>query len=455
MKFILNGLFFVFIFLMASCHKPATSIKSTEQLNSGISDNELLDIVQKQTFNYFWDGAEPNSGLAPERIHMDNNYPQNDQAVVTIGGTGFGVMAIIAAVDRGFVDRKAGVARLTKIADFLEKADRFHGVWPHWLEGTSGKVKPFSKRDNGGDLVETAFLAQGLICVREYFKDGTQEERVLAQKADELWKGIDFDWYRNNTQNLYWHWSPEFQWQMNFPVHGFNECHIMYVLGAASPTHPISKAVYDHGWADKGKILKENQAAIFGVKLKANHQGETGNGGPLFWTHYSYLGLDPRGLEDQYLNYGEECKNQALLNYRWCVNNPLKYKGYGNNSWGLTSSYSVKGYAGHAPDLKRDLGVISPTAALSSIVYTPNESLAAMRYWYTQRADKLWGKYGFYDAFSDSAEWYLPHYLAIDQGPIPVMIENYRSGLLWKLFMNAPDVQAGLKKLEMKSPYLK
>lgn len=425
--------------------------QKTAYVEPGVSDKELMDIVQKQTFEYFWSGAEANSGLAPERIHMDGVYPQNDKTVVTIGGGGFGVMAILVGIERKFITKEAGFERLQKITNFLEASDRYHGVWPHWLEGTTGKMVPFSKKDNGGDLVESSFMLQGLLCVREYYKNGNAAEKKLAAQIDKLWREVDFDFYRNSTNSLYWHWSPEYKWEMNFPVHGFNECHIMYVLGAASPTHPISKEVYDQGWADGGKIKADNKPT-YGIKLQASHQGEAGNGGPLFWTHYSYLGLDPRGLKDEYIDYGKELKNQALLNYRWCVNNPLKYKGYGKNTWGLTSSYSVKGYAGHAPQMGRDLGVIAPTAALSSIVYTPDESMTAMRYWYTQKKDKIWGKYGFYDAFSDSAEWYPTKYLAIDQGPIVVMMENHRTGLFWKLFMGAPEVQAALKKLNMQSP---
>ena len=191
------------------------------------------------------------------------------------------------------------------------------------------------------------------------------------------------------------------------------------------------------------------------ISLQFFHQGNAPNGGPLFWSHYSFLGLNPNGLKDAYGDYGLEAKNQALINYQWCVDNPLGYKGYGPNSWGLTSSYSMRGYAGHAPQKGRDLGVISPTAAISSIVYTPEQSMAAMRHWYENKKDKVWGKYGFYDAFSETANWYVPRYLGIDKGPEVVMIENYRSGLLWKLFMQDEDVQAGLKKLDFESPYLK
>lgn len=415
-----------------------------------LNEQQLLDTVQYYTFQYFWDGAEQTSGAARERIHLDN--PSFESDIVTTGATGFGIMGIITGIDRKFVSRDEGVNRLTKILNFLKTADRFHGAWPHWLYGTNGKTKPFSKYDDGGDLVETAFIAQGLVCVKQYFKNGNQRERELAALADELWKEIDFDWYRNGQDVLYWHWSPNYAWKMNFPVHGYNECLIMYVMAAASPTHGITKEVYTKGWAQSGGI--KSPFAYKNIALQFNHQGSKPNGGPLFWAHYSFLGLNPNGLKDEFGDYGLESKNQTLINYQWCVDNPLNYKGYNAQSWGLTSSYSVKGYAGHAPHLNRDLGVIAPTAAISSIVYTPKESIAAMQNWYANYKDKLWGKYGFYDAFNETQNWCEPKYLGIDQGPQVVMIENYRTGLLWKLFMQDEDVQKGLKKLGFTSPQI-
>lgn len=443
----LKNIFFCCIttIIFFACSNGSNASKATFKANSdSISTDSLLTLIQRQTFQYFWTGAEPNSGMAPERINMDGVYPQNDKNVVTTGGSGFGVMAILAAIDRNFITRAEGVSRLQKIVNFLEKADRFHGAWPHWINGETGKVKPFSKKDDGGDLVETAFMVQGLLCARQYFKDGNKEEKKLADRIDKLWKEVDWNWYRNGQNVLYWHWSPDYGWQMNFPIHGYNECLILYILAASSPTHGVPAAVYHEGWAEDGKIKSSSE--IFGYALQLHHQGAP-NGGPLFWAHYSYLGLNPHGLKDKYADYWKENKNQTLINYTWCVKNALHYKGYGADNWGLTSSYSVKGYAGHAPSAERDLGVIAPTAAVSSIPYTPEKSMAAMQHWYSDMKDKLLGPYGFYDAFSETDNWYPQKYLAIDQGPQVVMIENYRSGLLWKLFMSCPEVQAGLNKL--------
>jgi hypothetical protein len=434
------------LLIVVACYKRAPEI--VEQQPKAISDDSLLTLVEYRTFQYFWDGAEPTSGAARERYHSDDIYPENDKHIITSGGTGFGVMAILVGIERNFITREQGFERLTKLVDWLEKADRFHGVWPHWLNGETGKVKPFSPDDDGGDLVETSYLLQGLLCVREYFKDGNEKEKALASKIDKLWKAVEFDWHRNGKNVLYWHWSPKNKWKMNFPVEGYNECLILYVLAAASPTHTIPPKVYHEGWARKGGMRNDSTHEQYGYHLSLRHNLAPQFGGPLFWSHYSFLGFDPRNLKDDYADYWEHNTNHTLINRQYCIENPKKYKGYGENCWGLTASYSPKGYAAHSPG--EDLGVISPTAALSSFPYTPKESMKVVRYLYESLGDKVFGEFGFYDAFSLQENWYPTRYLAIDQGPAIVMIENHRTGLLWKLFMAAPEIQVAKKKLGFK-----
>lgn len=426
--------------------------KSTESDNNTLSkeDIEMLDKVQYHTFQYFWEGAEPTSGLARERYHVDGVYPQDDANVVTSGGGGFGLMNILVGIERGYISRDQGIEKLDQIVSFLENADKFHGAYPHWWYGETGKVKAFSEYDDGGDLVETAFMAQGLLTVHQYLNPANATEKDLAARIDSLWKGIEWDFYTRGENVLYWHWSPEHEWAMNFPVRGYNECLVMYVLAAGSPTYGVSADVYHEGWAENGAISKPHEEE--GIPLQLRYQSE--KAGPMFWAHYSFLGLDPRGLKDQYADYFQEMTNYTLINRAYCIRNPKGYEGYGENSWGLTASYSVNGYDAHSPVESRDHGVITPTAALASIVYTPNESMDVMRHLYQNR-HQYWGPFGFIDAYSDTEKWYPQVYLAIDQGPIGVMIENYRTGFLWDLFMSHPDVQNGLNKLGFESPHLK
>ena len=411
-----------------------------------ITDEELLDLTQEETFKYFWDFAESNSGAARERYIPSN--PAQDENLVTTGGTGFGLMSIIVGIERQFISRPEGVARFAQIMDFLENADRFHGAWPHWINGTNGKVIPFSPDDDGADLVETAFLAQGLITVGEYLKDGSAEEQELAQQAFDLVNDVQWNFFTQDQDVLYWHWSPNSGFSINLQLKGYNETLITYILAAASTDFGIEKPVYDTGWASNGGI--QSSMSAYGYPLVVNHAGAPEAGGPLFWAHYSYLGLNPTTLVSPYANYWDVNVNHTLVNYSYCVENPLGYADYGENLWGLTASYSRNddgslGYNAHRPG--NDPGVISPTAAISSIPYTPEKSLAAMHYFYKNREDLL-GPAGFYDAFSPQYNWVAEAYLAIYQGPEIIMIENYRTGLLWDLFMQNENVRAGLDKLE-------
>ena len=442
-------IFFLCCLSLFACVNKPTENKTNDRK---LSDDSLLTLIQKQTFQYFWEGAEPNSGLARERIHIDGEYPQNDQNVITIGGSGFGIMSLLVGIENRYISTTEGQERLAHIVGYLGKIERFHGVWSHWYFGDTGKPKAFSQNDDGGDLVETAFMAQALICVREYYKDGTQDQQRIAQKADQLWKDINWDFYRNGKDVLFWHWSPKYAWGMNHAIQGYDEGLITYILAASSPTHPIPASTYHKGWARDGQI--SSTISKYEIPTILKHNSKTGEVGPLFWQHYSYLGLSPKGLKDKYANYWDAAVNHTKIHIEHAKKNPKQYVGYGaDKGWGLTASYSVKGYNAHHPD--NDHGVISPTAALSSITYTPKESISFAQYLYQHLGDKVWGKYGFYDAYSETENWFPQRYLAIDQGPIVVMIENYRSGLIWNLFMNAPEIQAGLKKLDFESPYLK
>lgn len=404
-----------------------------------ISDDELLTKVQQQTFRYFWDFAHPVSGMARERSNGDDN-------LVTSGGSGFGVMAVITGIHRGFITRQQGLERIQTIVSFLKNtAQTFKGVYPHWINGTTGAAIRFSEKDDGADLVETSLLMQGLLCARQYF-DGAGAEQSLRDDINEVWRRVEWDWFRRDGQDvLYWHWSPDYNWDLNLPIRGWNECLITYVLAASSPTHGIPPEVYHRGWAAAGSM--KNGAVYFGYALPLGPP----MGGPLFLSQYSFLGVNPQGLSDAYADYGTQTTNHAMINYAYCVDDPKAY-GYGDSCWGLTASDIPGGYTASSPE--NDVGVIAPTAAISSLPYTPEQSMAALKFFYYVLGDKLWKEYGFIDAFSLKDLWFSNSFLAIDQGPQVIMIENYRSGLLWDLFMSCPEVKSGMNTLGFEGPGL-
>lgn len=415
-----------------------TAIDSTDKF-ARISDDLLLDTVEARTFQYFWDFGHPVSGMARERNTSGD--------VVTTGGTGFGVMALLVAVNRHFISRTDGVARMQKIVGFLKNtAQKFHGAFPHWMNGSTGVVVPFADKDDGADLVETSYLMEGLITARQYFDGSNSAETGMRNDITTLFDTIEWDFFTQGQNVLYWHWSPNYGFDLNVKIQGWNEALITYVMAASSPTHGISKAVYDNGWAGNGTI--KNGASYEGVTLPLG----PAFGGPLFFEHYTFMAVNPNGLTDTYATYELQAEAHANINYKYCVANPKGYAGYSADCWGLTASDINGGYTASSPT--NDVGVIAPTAAISSLPYTPVQSMQALRFFYYKLGDKLWGKYGFYDAFSLDDPWFSGTYLAIDQMPQVVMIENWRTGLIWNAFITAAEVKAGMHTLGFKSPYL-
>jgi hypothetical protein len=408
-----------------------------------LDDETLLEIVQRQTARYFWEGAHPVSGLARDR-QKTTGCASND--LVAIGGSGFGIMSIIVGADRGWIERTVALNRLRGMVEFLACSPRYHGAFPHFMHGHSGATIPFRRKDDGADLVETTFLFQGLICAREYFAGMESTEANLRRRIDEILSKAEWDWFTRGTQQLMWHWSPNHGWAMEHPINGWNECLLTFVLAAGSAHHPIDPRVYHEGFA--GGPGHRNGRYHHGVVLPLGMN----SGGPLFFSHYSFCGLDPHGLRDRHADYWQQNLRHTLINYRHCVRNPHKHAGYGSDCWGLTASHGPRGYVAHAPEL--DTGVITPSAALSSFPYAPAEAMRALRGFLTRPRNRIWGRFGFVDAFCQNLDWYSRTYLAINQGPLIAMIENHRTGLLWKLFMGAPEVRRGLARLGFTSPYL-
>ena len=417
-----------------------TQIDSTDKFPV-ITDNALLDLVQQQTFKYFWDYGHPVSGLARER---SNATPET----VTSGGSGFGIMAIPVAINRNFITRPQGLARMQTIVSFLKNtAQKFHGAFPHWLNGTTGVVIPFSTKDDGADLVETSYLIAGLLTARQYFNGVDAAETNLRSDINILWNGVEWNWFRQGGQNvLYWHWSPNYNWDMNHRIEGWNECLITYIMASSSNTDSIPPVVYQNGFARNGAMINNN--TYYGYQLPLG----PANGGPLFWAHYSFLGVNPNGLNDTYANYQTQATNHTKINYEYCRANPKGFFGYSNLCWGLTASDIPGGYSANEPN--NDMGVITPTAALSSFPFTPAESMNALKFFYYKLGDKIFKQYGFADAFSLKELWYANSFLAIDQGPEIIMIENYRSQLIWNLFTSCVEVKRGMRRLGFTAPYL-
>lgn len=419
-----------------------------------MTDDELLDMLQLANFRYYWEACEPNSGLSLEDIpgHTD---------MIATGASGFGMMAILTGIKRGFITREQGVERFLRITKFLSSAERYHGVFPHFMNGKTGEtIAWFGHRDNGGDLVETSFLFEGLISALEFFDLDNKDEETIRNRIRKLWEEAEWDWYRRSPDSdyLYWHWSPDQGWVINHRLIGWNETLVTYFLAIASPTHGVPADLYYSGWASQSDIAANyrswavshdgnryvNGNSYYGQKLAI---GES-TGGPLFFCHYSFLGLDPHALTDRFTNYYENNKAIATINYRYCVENPKGFEGYGEDSWGLTASDGFEGYTASEPATHIDEGKLTPTGALASFPYTPEESMRAFKHFYRDCGEYLWGEYGFYDAFNPTVNWVSPIFMGLNQGPITVMIENYRTGFIWNLFMQNEDVKSGIKKLE-------
>jgi exo beta-1,2-glucooligosaccharide sophorohydrolase (non-reducing end) len=407
-----------------------------------MTDTELLTMLQEACFRYYWEGAHPDAGMTLE------NIPGDDRIVAT-GASGFGIMAIIVGTERGFITHEQALGRLLKIVSFLENAPRYHGAWSHFMDGSTGQSLPvFDMFDNGGDLVETAFLMEGLLTARQYFNRADDRERELHDRITHLWETVEWDWYRRSPQGraLYWHWSPDWAWHINHEITGYNEAMIIYLLAIASPTHAVPADLYYSGWANVARVSGDKYAngqSYYGIRLDVG----PGSGGPLFFAHYSYMGFDPHRLRDKFTDYFENNRNLARINLAYCIRNPGHYKGYGPDFWGLTASDGADGYMPHEPTPRMDDGTITFTGALSSFPYTPEASMRMLKHVYRDLGDQVWGVYGPRDAVNLSHDWISPIFMGLNQAPITVMIENYRTGLIWKLFMSNPEIKPMLGKV--------
>jgi hypothetical protein len=405
----------------------------------------FLTEVQEAGFRYFYNYAYPGSHLPREGIKAKDSW---DPTAMSAVSTGMYFFNIVVGIERGFITREQGAAHAKVLLDFLNgPTERFYGAFPHWIDGKTGKVRPFSSKDNGADMVETAIIAQGLIFAREYFDGYSVVENSIRQTSDSLWKAIEWDKFIQNPgtdeQVMIWHWTPEHGFS-DLPIVGFNEAEICYILGVGSPTFPIAPEVYWDGWVAKNPEYY-NPRTVEGLNGPIELKLTWDYGIPMFVMHYSYLGLDPRSVPLQDGNLFDEFTRLTLANHDYAKLNADKFKGY-DKYWGLTASLDPNGYRAHHP-IHDDNGTISPTGALCSMPYLPKQVIDMMCELYLEKGDTLWGPFGFYDAFNPTLDWVADGYIGIDVGPIAPMIENYRSGKLWYTFMQAPEVHEAIEKI--------
>ncbi len=397
----------------------------------------ILEQQQRAAFDYFRSGAEPNSGMAYESSRGNNRK-------ITIGGSGFGMMSLLVGAERGWITREEAAEQVSRMIQFLMRADRYRGAWSHWYK-LDGRYAAFGDQKAAGDIVESAFMVAGLLAASEYFDRDIAVESKIRSDVEQLWNTIEWSGYTNDEQTLYWIWYSLTD-QYKLKINGYNEALLPYLFALAAPEgHNIPVSVYRDGWLNGAPNSYKPNRTVAGYKLPfGRHQ----YGGPLFFAHYSFLGLDPRNMADSRCDYWTQNTSHAMLNREYCYYAAPKERRYGNGIWGITAcrgAGSANRYSARSPH--NDDGVIAPTAALASYPYTPlysTQALLAMN-----AMEGLRGDFGLGDSFNPAEGAYTTSNLAIDQGPIVVMIENYRSSMIWDLLSRNRHVARALALAEL------
>lgn len=401
---------------------------------AALTDSVFLDLVQRASFDFFWLEANANNGLIKDRSASG--------AACSIASVGFGLTAITIGIDRGWITREAGRTRvLNTLKTFWTKPQGretsgrigYKGFFYHFLDMNTALRTWNSELSS----IDTALLLAGILDMKQYFTSSDAAENDIRALADSIYYRVDWNWMRNFQPNITGGWFPESGF-INWWWAGYNEAMIMNILGLGSPTHAIQSPTWN-AWT-------------------SGYQWQTQYGQtyvifpPLFGHQYSHCWIDFRNIQDAYMrgkgiNYFENSRRATLAARAYAIANPRGHKGYGENVWGLTACDGPNGYSARgAPPAQNDDGTIAPTAAASSIPFTPQESIAAMRHMYDTYRAQLWTKYGFRDAFNLNVNWWGPDVIGIDEGPIVLMIENYRTGKVWQRFMQNADIQRGLQK---------
>jgi hypothetical protein len=397
-------------------------------------DNEnFLDLVQRTAFDYLWYETNPTNGLVKDR--------SSNPSVSSIAAVGFGLSAVTVGIDRGWISREAGRTRVLTTLEFLwsspqgpeADATGYKGFYFHFLDMQTGR------RAGDAELstIDTALLLAGVLHVQQYFDQDDTSEAKIRDLADNLHRRVDWPWMQVRSAKVCHGWTPETGF-LPYDWGGYNEAMILYLLALGSPTFPINPDAWT-AWTSS--YTWQTHYGLGFVVFP-----------PLFGHQYSHVWVDFRGIQDAYmrdkgLDYFENSRRATLANRAYAIANPLGWVDYGENVWGLTASDIPASYrARGAPPAESDDGTITPTAAGGSFAFTPHESLAALRHIYDAYRTRIWGPYGFKDAFNPSKNWFAADYLGVDQGPIVLMIENYRTGRVWQVFMRHPAIQHGLAR---------
>jgi hypothetical protein len=423
----------------------------------------FLDNLEHDTFNFFWKTTDPQTGLTPDR------FP--DSEFSSVAGIGFALTAYVVGVKRGYVTRAQAAERTLTTLNFLLQAPQgsqetgqagYKGFFYHFLDMKDGNRYENSELST----IDTALLMAGVLTSQSYFVKDKDVERKIRDDAETLYGRVDWTWAysREHKPLISLGWFPETGF-MSYDWSGYNEAMILYILALASPKHPIESNAWDK-WTST-------------YQWKTFYGYSYVNFGPLFGHQYSHIWIDFRGIQDKYMrskgiDYFENSRRATYADRAYCMDNPEKWHGYSDMMWGLTASDGPNpgkiprnGFhnywaRGSSAEYRRDDGTLAPTAAGGSVAFAPAISVPTLAYLRTELGDKLYGEYGFRDAFNlsypgaskSSPGWFAKDYLAIDEGPILLMIENYRTALIWNLMKRNKHIKDGLHIAGFKGGWL-
>lgn len=387
-----------------------------------MTDNEFLDLVQKRAAMFFWQEADPRTGLVPDRAR---NFAPRAGRVANLAATGFGLTALIIAQERGWLSRDQVYNRTLTTLQFAR--DRlFHkeGFSYHWLNTRTGAREWNSEVSS----VDTALFLAGALFAGEYYR-GTR----VAEIADHLYRRANWKWMCNGRKFVCHGYRPESQSFLKYHWGAYCETLLVDVLAIGSPTFPIDAKAW-HDMTRKVRSYKSYRC----IALP-----------PLFTHQYHNLWVDFRGLHDGVADYFENARTATLANRQYCIDGMKRHSTYGPDSWGLTACDGPQGYRvyGAPPGRAKDDGTVAPTAPGGSFAFTPKESLAALKHMYYTYKPRIWGRYGFCDAYNVDKDWNASDVIAINLGPIVLAIENHRTGMVWKHFMKIAHVRRAIKRI--------